>query len=676
MKNIAFIILLFTSLSYFSQAPQGINYQAVLRNANGSLVTNLTVGYKLEIRKTSTTGQVIYAERHTPLSNAQGLINVIIGGGTVIQGSFSSVNWGSGPYFIVTYVDFTGGTNYQLFGSQQLMSVPYALYANTAGSAINKWHYGTTVPLSTLGIPGDYYLHTTTGNVYFNNAGTWSIIANLQGPIGPTGITGPAGAQGIPGLQGIPGTNGTNGLNSLVKTTIESAGANCATGGVKLEYGLDNNTNGILDIGEINASLTKYVCNGAIGATGPTGATGPQGPIGITGATGPQGPQGLTGQTGATGPAGPAGPAGAIGATGPQGPQGPAGADAQTLSINGSQLTISNGNTVTLPGGGSGGGTLDQAYDFGGSGLGRIITSDAGAVEINLTGGDTRAMRISSSVANSFGLDISQNNTGVALRGKNYLSSNSFPAIQGETNSTSSTNSAIIGENTGAGYGVSGQIPSTATGLAAIYGNNLRSSGGYGVYGQGYNGVVGQTNYPGGFGVYGSNSNTTGGTTSNLGIGVYGMGFNGVYGQTTNTSLGWAGYFTADLGCDGAGYALGGWVNASDRRLKSDIQPIGSALNKINSLNGKYYTITTKSKDLNGEIVTTNRKQYGLIAQDLEVVFPELVKEKALFINTGDETLYKTVDYIQLVPVLIEAIKELNVELENLKKEISEQKKN
>lgn len=667
MKNFTFIIILFTSLSLYSQAPQGINYQAVLRNSSGSLVTNLTIGYKLEIRKTSSTGQIIYAERHTPLSNAQGLINVIIGGGTVIQGSFASVNWGYGPYFIVTYVDFTGGTNYQLFGSQQLMSVPYALYANTAGSAINKWHYGSTVPLSTLGVPGDYYLQTNTGNVYYNSSGTWSIIANLQGPIGPTGITGttgPAGAQGNQGLQGIPGTNGTNGLNSLVKTTIESAGANCSTGGVKLEYGLDSNNNGILDAGEINSSLTKYVCNGAIGAAGPTGATGPQGPIGNTGAAGPQGLQGPAGQSGATGATGPAGP------TGAQGPQGPAGADAQTLSINGSQLSISNGNTVTLPGGGSGG-TLDQAYDFGGSGAGRIISSDAGAVEINLTGGDTRAMRISSSVANSFGLDITQNNTGVALRGKNYLSSNSFPAIQGETNSTNTTNSAIIGENTGAGYGVSGQIPSTATGLAAIYGNNLRSSGGYGVYGQGYNGVVGQTNYGAGFGVYGNNVGSSG-----LRVGTYGMGFNGIYGQTTDVNNGWAGYFTADLGCDGAGYALGGWVNASDKRLKSDIQPIRNALSKINSLSGKYYTISTKSKVLNGEIVTTNRKQYGLIAQDLEVAFPELVKEKALFINTGDETLYKTVDYIQLVPVLIEAIKELNVEVEKLKREISEQKKN
>jgi hypothetical protein len=193
----------------------------------------------------------------------------------------------------------------------------------------------------------------------------------------------------------------------------------------------------------------------------------------------------------------------------------------------------------------------------------------------------------------------------------------------------------------------------------------LRTAGGCGVNGIGFNGVVGQTNYGAGYGLYGNNTATTG-----LRIGTYGIGFNGVYGQTTDPLNGWAGYFTADIGCDGAGYALGGWINASDRRLKSNIIPIGNALQKLSLINGKHYTITTKSKTPEGEIISNSREQYGVIAQDLEEVFPEMVQEKALFINTGDETLYKAVDYNQLIPVLIEAIKELNTEIENLKGEI------
>jgi hypothetical protein len=113
-----------------------------------------------------------------------------------------------------------------------------------------------------------------------------------QGATGATGATGPAGPQGATGPQGPAGANGNNGYNTLVKTTTEAAGVNCATGGTKVEVGLDLNGNGILDVGEVNASHTKYICNGAVGATG---ATGPAGP------TGPQGPQGPAGANGANG---------------------------------------------------------------------------------------------------------------------------------------------------------------------------------------------------------------------------------------------------------------------------------------------------------------------------------------------------------------------------------------
>jgi len=135
-------------------------------------------------------------------------------------------------------------------------------------------------------------------------------LQGVTGPVGATGATGPQGPQGIQGIAGTNGTNGANGQNTLTKTTTEIAGANCTTGGVKIEYGLDANNNGTLDAGEINATLTKYICNGAVGATG---ATGPQGPIGLTGATGPAGP---TGATGLTGPQGIAGTNGTNGANG------------------------------------------------------------------------------------------------------------------------------------------------------------------------------------------------------------------------------------------------------------------------------------------------------------------------------------------------------------------------
>jgi hypothetical protein len=101
-----------------------------------------------------------------------------------------------------------------------------------------------------------------------------------MGPQGPIGLTGATGLQGDTGPQGIAGTNGSNGTNGLdgkntiVKTSTETASANCTTGGVKLEYGIDVNSNNILEDEEINQALTKYVCNGDIGLTGPQGIQG------------------------------------------------------------------------------------------------------------------------------------------------------------------------------------------------------------------------------------------------------------------------------------------------------------------------------------------------------------------------------------------------------------------
>ena len=345
MKFLFIFLSLFVSTLLFSQAPEGINYQAVMRNNSGNLVTNSTVAIRVQIRQGSATGTTVYQERQSVASSSQGLINMVIGAGTPQVGTFNNINWAVGPFFVNLGVDFSNGVIYQDFGTQQLMSVPYALYAKTSGAQLNQWRYGNTVPVNSLGVLGDFYLDVVTGNVYYkNSATTWVLTGNIKGPVGPSGaqgIQGIVGAQGIQGLtgsQGIQGatgaagtngTNGTNGQNTLVKTTTEAAGANCTTGGVKIEYGLDANNNGTLDLSEINATLTKYVCNGAVGATGsqgPIGLTGPQGPIGLTGATGSQGPIGLTGAVGATGAQGEIGLTGAVGATGPIGLTGPVGA--------------------------------------------------------------------------------------------------------------------------------------------------------------------------------------------------------------------------------------------------------------------------------------------------------------------------------------------------------------
>jgi hypothetical protein len=287
-KIITICAAILITASVFAQAPEKMSYQAVIRNNTNALVANQAVGMKISILQGSATGTAVYAETQTPTTNANGYASMEIGGGTVVSGTFSTIDWANGPYFIKTETDPTGGSNYTISGTSQLLSVPYAMYAKTSGSSI-PGPQGIQGPQGPAGNDGATGAQGPTG---------------LTGPAGATGATGPqgpAGATGATGSQGPAGTNGTNGVdgkNTLAKTTTEAAGANCTTGGVKIEYGLDANSNGTLDAGEINALLTQYVCNGATGATGltgPTGATGPQGPIGLTGpagATGPQGPAG------------------------------------------------------------------------------------------------------------------------------------------------------------------------------------------------------------------------------------------------------------------------------------------------------------------------------------------------------------------------------------------------
>ena len=116
--------------------------------------------------------------------------------------------------------------------------------------------------------------------LYFFDGTAWRNGAGVQGIKGDNGVKGDVGPKGDTGAQGVQGTQGQN---TLAKTTTEAAGANCITGGVKIEYGFDANNSGTLDDAEINPALTKYVCNGIQGPIGEKGLKGDVGPKGDQG---------------------------------------------------------------------------------------------------------------------------------------------------------------------------------------------------------------------------------------------------------------------------------------------------------------------------------------------------------------------------------------------------------
>ena len=228
-KNLTLLFLLAVSLIQtlsYAQAPNGINYQAVIRNSTGTLVSNTPVAIRVSIRQTTAAGTIVYSERQNVTTDQFGLVNFVIGSGTLLSGNFTNIPWANGPFFLDLGVAFSGLPNpaiYMPYGTQQMMSVPYALYAKSSGNLVNQWKYGAGVPASNLGLVGDYYLDTATGNVYTKTNGTtWVLISNIMGPQGPAGaagiagLTGPAGIAGPTGLTGATGVAGPQGPTGLL----------------------------------------------------------------------------------------------------------------------------------------------------------------------------------------------------------------------------------------------------------------------------------------------------------------------------------------------------------------------------------------------------------------------------------------------------------------------------
>lgn len=141
------VVLMALCTLLHAQTPQAIPYQAVARNATGSLITNQNVGLRFSIRNLSAGGAIVYQETQLQSTNDFGLFTANIGQGTVTSGVFNGIDWGGGSKFLQVEIDTAGGTSYTDMGTQQLLSVPYALNAgngnwNTSGGSIYNSNIG------------------------------------------------------------------------------------------------------------------------------------------------------------------------------------------------------------------------------------------------------------------------------------------------------------------------------------------------------------------------------------------------------------------------------------------------------------------------------------------------------------------------------------------------------
>jgi trimeric autotransporter adhesin len=582
MKKLLLIFHVCIGAILFAQSPQKMSYQAVIRNAADILVVNTNLGMKTTILQGSATGTEVYEEIYNPnpKTNANGLVTLEIGGGIPTKGTFQSINWANGPFFIKTSTDIAGGTNYTLVGTAQLLSVPYALFS-----------------------------------------------AN--------GTPGPKGDKGDPGAQGAAGTGGV------------------------------------------------------------------QGPAGIQGIAGPQGPIGLTGATGATGPAGTYTAGSGITITGSNisAVDNSITNEIQSLSLNGNQLNISNGNSVILPISApgwslKGNAGTNELTDFIGStdnkpfnirvynrNSGHIDTSDitqntnfgylAGSGNVKNTWNTAFGFKALSTLQS---YDNTSGNGNTAI-GNSALARNTW----GSSNTAVGSRALLLNVGSGSLSTIRG-CRNTAIGADALYHNNSENNTAIG-----YQALFNNTNSENtAIGTSALYFNEVGSHNTAIGNDALKNNFNGY----RNTAIGDACLYNSVFGIDNIGIGSGAlsniiegnrnigiggnvprdgydqvrigstlvtyagiqvpWTITSDRNWKTDINKSDLGLKFIRSINPVVY------RRKNDE---SKKLEYGFIAQEVEIALKEAGIKNNGIISVGDDGMYG-LRYNDLIPVLTKAIQE------------------
>jgi hypothetical protein len=197
-KGFTFLAALLIAVSIFGQSPDKISYQAVVRDATNATVANQVVGMQISILQDGTLenpGSAVYVETQTPTTNANGLLSIYIGAGTAVTGTFGGIAWSDVPHYIKIEIDPSGNnTNYTITGTTQLVSVPFALYAKTAGSSLmptmtNAERLAISDPATAFMV---YVTDFDGGTVMLYDGSKWKELSLIQLrtlPDAPTDVT-------------------------------------------------------------------------------------------------------------------------------------------------------------------------------------------------------------------------------------------------------------------------------------------------------------------------------------------------------------------------------------------------------------------------------------------------------------------------------------------------------
>jgi len=205
MKRIlALLSLLIIFSTAHAQAPQGIPYQAAARNSSGAILASTNISVRFTIRDSIAAGAITYRETHSVTTSAQGMFSVNVGQGTVVTGTFSSINWGTNAKFMQVEIDPAGGSIFVDMGTQQMMSVPYSIHSNNGMPAV-----------------------TAVGDILYSNGTNW-----VKLPAGTTGQVLTMGSGGIPVWGGctLPSAGSITGTATVTAGSTTTL-SNATTGG-------------------------------------------------------------------------------------------------------------------------------------------------------------------------------------------------------------------------------------------------------------------------------------------------------------------------------------------------------------------------------------------------------------------------------------------------------------
>ncbi|MFC2128312.1 beta strand repeat-containing protein [Bacteroidota bacterium] len=221
------IVFLLLATASFAQAPQFFNYQAIVRDLQGEIIPDQDVSFRISLIQN---GSIVYTKIYNnKITNQFGLVNLKISSG------YGNVDWNIGSVSIKVEIDPDGGTNFIDSGTSELLSVPYAIYAENSNDDDPENE------IQDLQMNGDVLLITNNSNPTYLNLSkyldntdnqTLSLTGFDLSILNGNSVTLPNEAETDPVFVASPANSITNAGSGLVTTSVERANWNKAVAGI------------------------------------------------------------------------------------------------------------------------------------------------------------------------------------------------------------------------------------------------------------------------------------------------------------------------------------------------------------------------------------------------------------------------------------------------------------